>query len=434
MNPGPHAQVFDRIRQQAGRYTRSIPIDIRQAAGSLLTDQAGTEYIDFYSGAGTLNYGHGNDILSAKLCRYLQTYAATPSHYGSRRARELFLKTVRHTLLESRDWDYTMQLSGPTGANALEAAVRIARNAKGRQNIVSFAHGFNMGGASGLAVSAGALLDQAAGVALSNAVFMPYDGSFGPDVDTMAYLERLLDAQAGSPERPAAVVVETVVGQGGVNVLTWRWLTELQALCRRHDMLLIMDDTQVGCGRTGHFFSFEAANIQPDIIVLSKSLSGFGLPMSLLLLDPSLAALSHDRPDAITPLQEQELALVTAAHALQEYWQDDQFSIDIRRKEDLVRDWLENIVHSYPQINMMARGRGLIQALVMPEGSGFAGKAAAAALQHGLAIDTSGVNEEVLKVLPALTITDDLLIRGLEIIDRVVAQVLNGCPDGLGQR
>lgn len=423
MNPGPHAQIFDRIRQQAGRYVQSIPMDARQATGSLITDQMGVEYIDFYSGAGTLNYGHNNEVLSAKLSRYLKTYAATPSHYGPRRARELFFKTIQHTLLESRDWDYAIQLAGPTGANALETAVRIARKAKGRQNIVSFTHGFDVASANGLAVSAGALLDQAAGVPVSNAVFMPYDGCFGPDVDTMAYLERMLDAQADSPERPAAVVVETVLGQGGVNVLTWRWLSELQALCQRHDMLLIMDDTQVGCGRTGHFFSFEAANIQPDIIVLSKSLSGFGLPMSVLLLHPSLATASHDDLN-VAAAQEQELALVTAAHALQAYWQDDEFSLDIRRKEALVGDWLENIVHSYPQVNMMARGRGLIQALAMPEGSGLAAKAAAAALQQGLAIDTSGVNGEVLKVLPALTITDDLLLRGLEVIDRVVAQVV----------
>lgn len=426
MNPGSYAPIFDRMRQQAAKYVQSIPTDARQASGSLITTQTGAEVIDFYSGAGTLNYGHDNDLLSTKLCNYLKTYAATPARYGINRARDLFFKTVQHTLLEPRNWDYTLQLSGPTGANALEAAVRIARKAKGRQNVVSFTQGFKVTEASGLAVSAGALLDQAAGVSLSNAVFMPYDGCFGPDVDSMAYLERLLDDQAGSAQRPAAVVVETVLGQGGVNVLTWRWLSELQALCQRHDMLLIMDDTQVGCGRTGHFFSFETAAIQPDIIVLSKSLSGFGLPMSVLLLHPSLPAQTQEAGSGrvATACQDQELALVTAAHALQEYWQDDQFSSAIRRKEGLVRDWLENIVHSYPQVSMMARGRGLIQALVMPEGSGLAVKAAATALQHGLAIDTSGANEEVLKVLPALTITDDLLLRGLEIVDRVVAQTL----------
>ncbi|MBP6020750.1 MAG: diaminobutyrate--2-oxoglutarate transaminase [Burkholderiaceae bacterium] len=419
MRPGPHTQVFEQIRQKAGRYVRSIPLDVRLSSESMLTDQAGKEYIDFYSGAGTLNYGYDNPALSARLSRYLKSYTATPSRYADQRAKQLFIASFQRIVLDSRQWDYETQLCGPTAANALETAVRMARRAKKRQNIVSFTHGFQGEGASGRAMSAGALLDKAAGAALSNAVFMPYDGCFGPDVDTMAHLERLLDQQAGSAQRPAAVVVETVLGQGGVNVLSWRWLTELQALCRRHDMLLIMDDTQVGCGRTGNFFSFEAAGIQPDIIVLSKSLSGFGLPMSLLLYRPDLCGIQHDAP------AQHELTLVTAAHAIEAYWQDDEFSTEIRRKENLVRDWLDNMVHSYSSVQLTARGRGLIQGLVMPDGSGLAGLVAAQALQYGLAIDTSGVNDEVLKLLPALTIGDDVLIRGLEMVDRAVAEVLS---------
>lgn len=418
MRPGPHTQVFQQIRQQAGRYVHSIPADVRLATASLLVDQAGKEYIDFYSGAGTLNYGYNNPDLSARLSRYLASYSATPSRYADQRARQLFISSFQRIVLNSRQWDYDIQLSGPTGANALEAAVRIARRAKQRQNVVSFTHGFQGEGASGRAMSAGALLDKVAGSALSNAVFMPYDGCFGPDVDTMAYLERLLELQAGNDQRPAAVVVETVLGQGGVNVLSWRWLTELQELCRYHDMLLIMDDTQVGCGRTGHFFSFEAAGIEPDIIVLSKSLSGFGLPMSMLLCRPGLA----DSPNH-SPTQD-ELALVTAAHAIETYWQDNDFSIQIQRKENLVRDWLDNIVHSYSSVQLTARGRGLIQGLVMPDG-GLAGLVAIQALQYGLAMDTSGLNDEVLKLLPALTISDDLLIRGLERVERAVADVLS---------
>ena len=144
---------------------------------------------------------------------------------------------------------------------------------------------------------------------------MPYDGYFGPDVDTMAYLERMLDDPSSGLDKPAAVIVETVQGEGGVNVATLRWLKELAKLCQRHDMLLIVDDIQVGCGRTGTFFSFEAAGIRPDIITLSKSLSGFGLPMSLVLMKPELDVW---KPGAHSgTFRGNNLAFVTATQALE---------------------------------------------------------------------------------------------------------------------
>ena len=171
---------------------------------------------------------------------------------------------------------------------------------------------------------------------------MPYDGYFGPDVDTMAYLERMLDDPSSGLDKPAAVIVETVQGEGGVNVATLRWLKELAKLCQRHDMLLIVDDIQVGCGRTGTFFSFEAAGIRPDIITLSKSLSGFGLPMSLVLMKPELDVW---KPGAHSgTFRGNNLAFVTATQALETYWTNAAFSAEIQRKESLVRDWLENLV------------------------------------------------------------------------------------------
>src|SRR3546814_7644 len=175
---------------------------------------------------------------------------------------------------------------------------------------------------------------------------MPYDGYFGPDVDTIAYLERMLDDSSSGLDHPAAVIVETVQGEGGVNVASWRWLKELERVCRSHDMLLIVDDIQVGCGRTGNFFSFEAAGIKPDIITLSKSLSGFGLPMSLVLFRPELDIW---KPGAHSgTFRGNNLAFATAAQALDSYWSDGTLAGETVRKERLVRDWLENLVHSYP--------------------------------------------------------------------------------------
>lgn len=417
------SRITDRLHQLS--WARSgLTEPFRTDDGSLLvTDHR--EYIDFYSGAGTLNYGHHNVRLKQALSDDVHHHGQLGTGERTESITNQFFETVNRVLLEPRSWSYQMRLAGPTGAGALEIALQLARQVKGRQNVISFTQGFQ--GVSGrtLAASAKVFFHAIAGTsALANTTFMPYDRSFGPDVDTMAYLEQMLENTPSPHDIPAAVIVETVLGQGGINVLTWRWLKELETLCQRYDMLLIMDDTQVGCGRTGRFFSFETADIHADMIVLSKSLSGFGLPMSLLLSDPGLGLPQRQSRCLWSDEIDCELALLTATHALDRYWTDESFATELQRKESLVRDWLENIVHSYSGCDFGVRGRGLIQGLVMASHDGLAGQVARKAFESGLLIETSGNNDEVLKLLPALTINEHLLIQGLEIIERSLAEVL----------
>lgn len=393
--------------------------------GSVLVT-ADQEYIDFYSGAGTLNYGHQNSLLKRRLLDDIKQKG--PLGVGQRRAEITadFFNAVRRILLEPRSWSYQIQLAGPTGDGALELALQHARRIKRRQNVISFTQGFQGASGRALAESAKVFFRTVTGrAALSNTTFMPYDRCFGPDVDTMAYLEQLLESIRRPDDIPAAVVVETVLGQAGINVLTWRWLKELETLCQRYDMLLIMDDTQVGCGRTGRFFSFEMADIHADMIVLSKSLSGFGLPMSLLLSDPAIGVPRRSGHCPWSGDIDKELALLSATHALDVYWSDESFTARIQTKEGLLRDWLENIVHSYSGWGFGVRGRGLIQGLVMSGHDGLADQVARKAVASGLLIETSGARDEVLKLLPALTIDENLLIQGLEIIERSLAEVLS---------
>ncbi|PLC48307.1 diaminobutyrate--2-oxoglutarate transaminase [Pollutimonas subterranea] len=415
-------KIFDRMESEVRGYVRSFPVIFKQARGSILIDEDDKQYIDFFSGAGTLNYGHNNPVFKKKVIEYLDTDGLIHGLDMATTAKKHFLETVDRVLLKPRDWKYTLQFTGPTGTNAVEAALKLARQIKGRQNIISFTHGFHGVSGGSLAVTANSKFRNAAGVSLANTTFMPFDGYMGPDINTMAYLERMLDDPSSGLDHPAAVIVETVQGEGGVNVATWRWLKELERLCKKHDMLLIVDDIQVGCGRTGNFFSFESAGIQPDIITLSKSLSGFGLPMSLVLMKPELDIW---KPGAHSgTFRGNNLAFVTASQALETYWSDGAFSEEIQRKEGLVRDWLENLVHSYPMAGLSVRGRGLIQGLITSADDDVAAQVAKKAFGYGLVIETSGAHDEVLKVLPALTIEDDLLSRGLEIIERSVAEVL----------
>ncbi|MBU6492797.1 MAG: diaminobutyrate--2-oxoglutarate transaminase [Burkholderiales bacterium] len=417
-------KIFDRMESEVRGYVRSFPVIFKQARGSVLIDEANNEYIDFFSGAGTLNYGHNNPILKKRLIEYLNTDGLVHGLDMATCAKKHFLETMERVLLKPRNWRYTLQFTGPTGTNAVEAALKLARQVKGRQNVISFTHGFHGVTGGSLAVTANAKFRGAAGVGLANTTFMPFDGYLGTDVNTMAYLERMLDDPSSGLDHPAAVIVETVQGEGGVNVASKRWLKELERLCHQHDMLLIVDDIQVGCGRTGNFFSFEVAGIKPDIITLSKSLSGFGLPMSLVLMKPELDVW---KPGAHSgTFRGNNMAFVTAAQALDTYWTDSSFADETARKERLVRDWLENLVHSYPGAGLSVRGRGLIQGLVTPGRNDMANRIAREAFRHGVVIETSGANDEVLKILPALTIEDDLLKRGLEVIEQSVAHVLAG--------
>ena len=416
-------KIFDRMESEVRGYIRSFPVIFSQARGSLLIDEEGNEYIDFFSGAGTLNYGHNNPVFKERLLEYLHSDGVVHGLDMATSAKKRFLETVDRVLLKPRNWQYTLQFTGPTGTNAVEAALKLARQVKGRSNIISFTHGFHGVSGGSLAATANAKFRDAAGVSLGNTTFMPYDGYFGPDVDTIAYIERMLDDPSSGLDKPAAVIVETVQGEGGVNVATLRWLKDLQKLCRRHDMLMIVDDIQAGCGRTGSFFSFEAAGIQPDIITLSKSLSGFGLPMSLVLMKPELDVW---KPGAHSgTFRGNNLAFVTATQALETYWSSDAFSNEVQRKERLVRDWLENLAHSYPNAGLPVRGRGLIQGLVATAEPELANRIARKAFERGVVIETSGAQDEVLKLLPALTIEDELLTRGLDLIEASVADALS---------
>lgn len=415
-------QIFDRMESEVRGYIRSFPVVFQRAQGSVLIDEAGKEYVDFFSGAGTLNYGHNNPAFKEKLIDYMHEDGVVHGLDMATSAKKRFLEAVDEVLLKPRKMDYILQFTGPTGTNAVEAALKLARQVKNRQNIISFTHGFHGVSGGSLAVTANSKFRNAAGVSLSDATFVPYDGYFGPDIDTMVWLERMLEDNSSGMDLPAAVIVETVQGEGGVNVASTRWLKKLEKLCRRFDMLLIVDDIQVGCGRTGNFFSFEEAGIQPDIITLSKSLSGYGLPMSLVLIRPELDIW---KPGAHSgTFRGNNMAFVTATAALKTYWADNTFADETRRKGLIVQERLQTMVRNYPAAGLSARGRGLIQGLSSTSHPEVAGLVAQKAFKHNLIIETSGAQDEVLKILPALTITDEQLTQGLDIIERSLEEVL----------
>ncbi|MFA5487732.1 MAG: diaminobutyrate--2-oxoglutarate transaminase [Candidimonas sp.] len=415
-------EIFNKMESEVRGYIRSFPVIFNNAHGSILTDEAGRDYVDFFSGAGTLNYGHNDPGMKQALIDYIGQDGVVHGLDMATTAKKRFLETFSDVVLAPRAMNYTLQFTGPTGTNAVEAALKLARQVKQRSHVVAFTHGFHGVSAGSLAATANSKFRQAAGVTLDNVTFMPFDGYMGEGVDTLAYFRRLLEDPSSGMDLPAAVIVETVQGEGGVNVASETWLKELEKLCRRFDMLLIVDDIQVGCGRTGTFFSFEPSGIRPDIVTLSKSLSGFGLPMSLVLMKPELDIW---KPGAHSgTFRGNNLAFVTATRALEAFWATQDFSAQIQEKGKLVRARLEKIARTRPQAGLGVRGRGLIHGMVAKADPELAGQVAAKAFEHGLVIETSGARDEVLKLLPALTIDRDVLLKGLDIIEQSLDEVL----------
>jgi len=413
--------IFSDIESEVRGYVRSFPVIFDRAIGSIMIDEDGTEYVDFFSGAGALSYGHNNPAMKKRLLSYIENDSISHSLDMATVAKKGFLEAFQNIILEPRGLDYKLQFTGPTGTNAVEAALKIARLSTGRSTVVAFTRAFHGVSGGSLAATANQHFRQAAGYTLDDVVFVPFEGYF-PGLDSLAYLEQLLSDQSSGLELPAAVIVETIQAEGGINVASPEWLRGLSELCARHGILLIADDIQVGTGRTGEFFSFEAAGIVPDIVTLSKSLSGYGLPMSLVLMKRELDIW---KPGAHSgTFRGNNMAFVCATVAIETYWKDNTLTTDVHRKEAIVKERLGALAEQYPQAEFDVRGRGFIFGLASTAMPNLARAIAAEAFTRGLVVETSGPSDEVLKLLPALIISDEILIRGLDIIAASVEAVI----------
>ncbi|MDT8893704.1 diaminobutyrate--2-oxoglutarate transaminase [Halomonas sp. I1] len=418
-------QTLERMESDVRTYSRSFPVVFTKAHNARLTDEEGREYIDFLAGAGTLNYGHNNPHLKQALLDYIDSDGIVHGLDFWTAAKRDYLETLEEVILKPRGLEYKVHLPGPTGTNAVEAAIRLARVAKGRHNIVSFTNGFHGVTMGALATTGNRKFREATGgVPTQAASFMPFDGYLGSSTDTLDYFEKLLGDKSGGLDVPAAVIVETVQGEGGINVAGLEWLKRLESICHAHDILLIIDDIQAGCGRTGKFFSFEHAGITPDIVTNSKSLSGYGLPFAHVLMRPELDKWKPGQYNGT--FRGFNLAFATAAAAMRKYWSDDTFERDVQRKARVVEERFGKIAAWLNEqgIEASERGRGLMRGIDVGSGD-IADKITHQAFENGLIIETSGQDGEVVKCLCPLTIPDEDLVEGLDILEASTKQAFS---------
>ena len=395
-------------------YSRSFPSTFVSAAGAIVRDQDQKQYVDFLAGAGALNYGHNNTFLKMKLMDYIENNGVTHGLDLVTEAKEHFIRVFNRYILEPRGLDYKLQFTGPTGTNAVEAAIKLAQISTGRSNIITFTNAYHGHTKGALRLTANEHYRKGLENELNQFTsFLPYYGYVDGVFDSADYLDQVLSDKGSGIDKPAAIILETIQGEGGVNIAPINWLKKLRAITEKHGILMIVDDIQVGCGRTGKFFSFEDAGIVPDMITLSKSISAYGLPMSLLLIAPE-----HDvwEPGQHTgTFRGNNLAFITAAEAILRYWRNaEKFEQEISERSKMLFTFLNRLKQDHPEIIRDVRGKGLIAGLeVMNET--LAGDISQLAFEYGLIIESCGSENNVIKFLPPLNIELNNFKHGLEL-------------------
>lgn len=417
--PHVNSESLERLESEVRTYSRSFPTVFTRARGATLYDENNKEYIDFLAGAGTLNYGHNNPKLKKVLLDYMMDDGLTHGLDMWTTAKREFLETLESLIFKPRGLEYVVQFCGPTGTNAIEAALRIARNATGRTNVVSFTNAFHGVTLGALAATANSKFRHAAAMPTQGVSFMPYCGYMEGDSSSLAFLEKTLTDNSSGVDLPAAILLETVQGEGGINVASIEWLEGIDKICKKHGILLIIDDIQTGCGRTGKYFSFEHANISPDIVTTSKSLSGYGLPFAAVFMKPELDQWKPGEYNGT--FRGNNLAFVTSTVAMREYWANDDLAKEVTRKGTIVEYRFKQLARAYQEVGIEAqeRGRGLMRGLDIVDGD-LADAVVTDCFEQGLVIETCGPAGQVIKCLCPLLITDDELNAGLDILEAAV--------------
>ena len=408
-------------------YSRAFPAQFDVARGAEIWDADGRRYLDFLAGCGSLNYGHNDPVLKEALIGYIGRDGLTHGLDMQTRARDAFIDALHEVAMQPVGLeDHVVQFTGPTGANAVEAALKLARKVTGRSGLVCFTNGFHGVSLGALAVTGNGFHRAAAGLPLPATTRLPYDGYDGNAFAQLDLFDTMLDDPSSGIDRPAAAIVETVQGEGGLRAASRAWLLKLQDICRRHDILLIVDDIQAGCGRTSSFFSFEGMGLDPDLVVLAKSLSGYGLPMAALLIRRSIDTWKPAEHNGT--FRGNNHAFVTGTAALRHYWCDSSFPTEIATRAEVLERWLATMQTRYPTAFVERRGRGMFRGLVCADPQ-EAAIIATEAFRNGLILERSGAHDEVLKFLMPLNIPMPLLHEGLELLASSIADVLGAAHD-----
>ena len=415
-----NTSIFDKYESEVRSYCRNFPAVFTTAKDSFIFAEDGKKYIDFFCGAGALNYGHNNNYIKKQIINYLENDGIIHSLDMFTSAKREFIEYFEKNILEPRGFEYKIQFPGPTGTNAVEAALKLARKVKKRNNIFAFMgafHGMTLGS---LSMTTDRDSREGAGVVLTDVTHMPSPYMF-PELDVIKYMQTLIDDDHSGISKPAAVFIEPVQADGGIHVFSVEFLKGLREFCTKNDILLVCDDIQVGSARTGTYFSFERAGITPDIVTLSKSIGGYGMPFALVLFKPELDVWKPGEHNGT--FRGSQLSIVAAKAGL-EIMLKENVEKEVQRKGEIIKENLTKIKEINE--NFDVRGIGFMWGVdcnkVAPD---VVSKAIVKeCFDNGLIVERAGRNNDVVKLMPCLLADDETLKQGLKIFVNAVKTVV----------
>lgn len=412
--------TFEKYESSVRSYCRHFPKVFTDAKGAVITDESGNKYIDFFCGAGAVNYGHNNNYIKEKMIDYLATDGIIHALDMYTVPKREFLDILEKRIIEPRGYNYRIQFTGPTGTNAIEAAIKLARKTKKRRNIFSFMgcfHGMTLGA---LSLTSEMYARKGAYATFSDCTHIPAPYMF-EGLDVINYMQTLIDDDHSGVEKPAAVIMETVQAEGGIRVFNDQFLRDVREFCTKNDILMIVDDVQVGCCRSGTFFSFERAGITPDIVVMSKSIGGLGMPLAIVLHTEELDNWKPGEHNGT--FRGNQLSFVAGKAAI-EYLLENNVEAETRRKGTIVKDYIEKEILPLDS-RLEFRGIGLIWGIDFSAiDADLSDKVINNCFNKNLICENAGRAGSVVKIMPPLIIPDELLIKGLSILKESIKEVI----------
>jgi len=408
--------IFETYESEIRAYCRAVPTVFKASTNATMIDEDNKEFIDFFGGAGVLNFGHNNPKMKEALIEFIQRDGVAHSLDMITDVKRDFIKTFVDTVLKPRGWeDRKLQFTGPTGTNAVEAALKLARKITGRTEVVAFNRGFHGMTLAALACTANNAFRSSSGVPLNHVIRDTFN-----DMDALENLRQKMFDLASGMLPPAAFIVEPVQAEGGVRIATKQWLQGVQQLAKDTGALFILDSIQCGCGRCGSYFSFDDLDVDPDIIILAKGLGGFGTPIGMLVNKPEVDKAWSPGQHTGT-FRGQGFSFVAGKIGL-EYFKNEQFNEETKRKGDIVRKVLDKLNSKYEKV-VDVRQKGLMLAIEF-DSAATVKEITAKTYENGLIIGACSTGE-IIKFIPPLTITDEELNKGLERFTASVEAILS---------
>jgi diaminobutyrate-2-oxoglutarate transaminase len=407
--------AFEELESNVRYYCRGWPAVFSTAHGSTITDEHGVSYLDFFAGAGALSYGHNNPIFVDVAIDHLRSGKVLHSLDTFTVEKRRFLEALQRHILLPRQPDMVVQTVGPTGATAVEAALQLAQRITGHRGVVGFDGGYHGMTYRTASISA-SLAGRETSAHLKDFVALPYvENTNDQDLEL---LERTLRSEVDG-QRIGALIIEPTQGEGGARPFDPSYLRAIREQCRRFGVIVIADEVQAGVGRTGPFFSFEGTGLDPDIVCLSKSISGLGLPMAINLVRRELDAWAPGEFSGT--FRGNNLAFATSAAMLETYWADSNLEKGTELRGHIVRSALEELADQFGRGTFKVRGNGLLQGLDVAD-TELATNISKAAFERHLIVETCGAGDTTVKMLPPIVIDEVELTDGLARLGDAVAR------------